>query len=206
MLDDHAAPRAGHPPEGVEKPRHDPQKRNKEKAAFLQAIIARSRLMTPGTQAGVPGVIPQRDADVGEATVRAAVEPDVLINKSGIMLNCVQKGLNLHLHSWSPGRWFVFSINAKLIELLETGYRVKPGQPLTRRQSRGGNHWTAPAKHTPDLRLKQAGARAGEPFARAPLRSSVAAPIKDSSTNLNSPTNCATEPKLLEFLILMGEA
>lgn len=43
-----------------------------------------------------------------------SAEADLLVNKTGEMLNPVQDGLNVQLNSWSPGSGFVVFDNRKL--------------------------------------------------------------------------------------------
>ena len=114
---------------------------------------------------------------------RLPLQPDILVNKAGKMLNVVQNGLNLQLHRWFlvSVRWFAFLFNSQ-----------------TRRSRTDQRCFLTP--HNPPRRfeLKRATGRAFEPLARARLRSNGATPVAETSSAFHPflPTNRATQPDI----------
>ena len=77
MLDDHPMLRAVNPPGGIEKPRHNPPQRQKEKPALRQPVITRSGLETAGTLGRDGRVRLDGDFDATGLAIAMALEADV---------------------------------------------------------------------------------------------------------------------------------
>ena len=84
-----------HPPGGIDKEGSDAPQRDEQPGALWQPVIARSWLEATGTLRRDAAVRLDFNFDMAGPPVSMAVEANVLENKTGEMLNGVQKRLNL---------------------------------------------------------------------------------------------------------------
>src|SRR5919109_537976 len=104
LLDHYPVLGTVHPPRRIQKPRHNPPQRNKQPPPRFQPVITGGHLTAPRALGPNALVGLQRDLNPTRSPFAVPMEPHVLVNKTAKMLNRVQNGLNLQLHSWFLGR------------------------------------------------------------------------------------------------------
>jgi len=131
-----------------------------------------------------------------------ALEADVCENKSGEMLNRVQKRLNLQLNSWSPCRVFALFSDSQTTPIVGISYFFcHPGGPRAV-YGRGGERRRRPSElqfASPPVATRNGLARPAHRRARDDRKESSPCQAQDMETHKNngkSPTNCATDPNL----------
>lgn len=154
VLDHHAVLRTLDPPQGINEPRNHAPHRYKQPGTRRQSVIAGRWLETPRAFGRNACVRQDDDLHLTRLARPQAQQPNISVNKARKMLNVVQKRLNLQLHRWSLGGWFVFFIHSQ----------TNPNQ----RDQRCLFHWHHAAR---GFELKGATGRAFELLARARLRS-----------------------------------
>jgi hypothetical protein len=188
VFDTDAVLRTVYPARGVEEARRDPPQGDEAPEPFGQSAIARCRFVALGTLAVPGGVRFQVNIDAQGGTVSA--EADLVVNKTGEMLNPVQDGLNVQLNNWSPGSGFVVFDNRKLPAPDGISYSFLDRSVRRRLPWFLRPRWPSPTGVEPPR------AEAKRTLGRGPRRATGAPsgvpPNPSSPTVL--PTNSATEP------------
>jgi len=147
------------------------------------------------------------DLDMARLAFPLALEADVCENKSGEMLNRVQKRLNLQLNSWSPCRVFALFSDSQTTPIVGISYFFcHPGGPRAV-YGRGGERRRRPSElqfASPPVATRNGLARPAHRRARDDRKESSPCQAQDMETHKNngkSPTNCATDP----FFLFLGE-
>ena len=121
VLDHHPMLGTFHPTRRVEKPGLDPPQGHMPPPPLLQPVVTGCGL--PALRASSPNASMSLQADFNSTPGPFLLaEPNVLIDKSRLVLKAVQNRLKLELNGWSPRRGFACVDNHRLTPATETRY------------------------------------------------------------------------------------